>query len=511
MNSTTLEPTQKASAYEVKRQRTMGKKKVTIIGSGFSGMSAACHLATDYDVVVLEKNDTPGGRGRKFEAEGFVFDMGPSWYWMPGVFEDFFQKFGKTCSDYYNLVRLDPSYKVFFKDAPIEVPANRGELDALFESLEPGSSEQLDVFLKDAAYKYKVGMEEFVYKPSHSILEYIDLRIAKSAFKLSLLTSISSEIQSKFKHPKIIEILEFPVLFLGAKPENTPAMYSLMNYADIVLGTWYPKGGMSKIGEGFYKLACELGVRFEFNQNVEKVKIEDKRICNVITDKGSFDTDILINSADYHHFEQEILPKQFRMYNERYWENRTMAPSSLLFYMGIDKKLEGLEHHNLFFDEDFALHADEIYEDKKWPTAPLFYTCCPSKTDETVAPKGKENIFLLMPLAVDLEDNEDLRSKYRDIMIERLERHLDTPIKDHIIYERSYAINDFKQDYNSFKGNAYGLANTLKQTAILKPKLKSKKVKNLYYTGQLTTPGPGVPPSIISGEVVAREVKKQMN
>jgi len=241
------------------------------------------------------------------------------------------------------------------------------------------------------------------------------------------------------------------------------------------------------------------------------VVIENDRIQSVKTDRGSFETDIIINSADYNHFEQQILPKSHRMYDERYWDKRTMAPSSLLFYMGIDKELPNLEHHNLFFDEDFDLHADEIYEDKKWPTAPLFYACCPSKTDDSVAPKGKENVFLLMPLAVDLEDSVEQRSKYRDVMIKRLEHHLGTSIKDHIVYERSYAINDFKEDYNSYKGNAYGLANTLKQTAILKPKMKSKKVKNLFYTGQLTTPGPGVPPSIISGEVVATEVKKLMN
>jgi len=489
----------------------MPQKKVVIIGSGFAGMSAACHLAKDYDVTVLEKNGTAGGRGRKFEVDGFVFDMGPSWYWMPAVFEQFFNKFGKTTSDYYDLIRLDPSYKVFFEDSEhLSVPADRKELDAMFESLEPGSSLQLKEFLDDAAYKYKVGMEEFVYKPSHSITEYIDLRIVKSAFKLKLLQSLSSEVRSRFKHPKLIKILEFPVLFLGAKPENTPAMYSLMNYADLVLGTWYPMGGMAKIGEAFYQLAIELGVNFQFNQNVQTVNVTKGHITEVITDNSTFIADMVINSADYHHFEQHVLPSKHRVYDEAYWDNRTMAPSSLLFYIGLDKKVPGLEHHNLFFDKDFGLHANEIYETPMWPTDPLFYTCCPSKSDETVAPKGKENIFLLMPLAVDLEDTDALRQKYRDMMLDRLEHHLGVGLKEHIIYERSFAINDFKEEYNSYKGNAYGLANTLRQTAILKPKMRSKKIDNLFYTGQLTTPGPGVPPSIISGEVVATEVMKVM-
>lgn len=486
----------------------MSRKKVIIIGSGFAGMSAACHLAADFDVMVIEKNNTPGGRGRKFEADGFTFDMGPSWYWMPEVFESFFNNFGKSASDYYELIRLDPSYQVFFGDDSVSMPASIDEIYQLFETLEEGSSAHLKAFLEDAAYKYQVGMKEFVYKPSHSVSEYMDFRLVKSAFKLKLLQSISSEIKSRFKNPKLIQILEFPVLFLGAKPSNTPAMYSMMNYADLMLGTWYPVGGMSKIGEAFYELAIEQGVQFKFGEVVKGVNIPNGHISEVITDKGSYLADEVINAADYHHFEQSILPASHRMYDNHYWNKRTMAPSSLLFYLGIDKKIEGLEHHNLFFDKDFDQHAEEIYSTPQWPTDPLFYACCPSRTDKSVAPENKENLFLLMPLAVDLEDHESIRSQYLDVMIERIEAQLNISIKDHIIYKRSYAINDFKNDYNAFKGNAYGLANTLKQTAILKPKMRSTKVSNLHYTGQLTVPGPGVPPSIISGEVVANELKK---
>jgi len=473
-------------------------------------MSAACHLAEDFDVMVIEKNNSPGGRGRKFEAEGFTFDMGPSWYWMPEVFESFFNKFGKSTSDYYELIRLDPSYQVFFEDDSISMPASIEEIYGLFENLEPGSSDRLKSFLIDAAYKYKVGMEEFVYKPSHSVREYMDFRLVKSAFKLKLLQSISSEIKSRFKNPKLIQILEFPVLFLGAKPSNTPAMYSMMNYADLVLGTWYPMGGMSKIGEAFYQLSLQLGVQFKFGETVESVNVPNGHISEVITNRGSYLVDEVINAADYHHFEQSILPATHRMYDGHYWDKRTMAPSSLLFYLGIDKKIEGLQHHNLFFDKDFDQHAEEIYSQPQWPTNPLFYACCPSKTDSSVAPPGKENLFLLMPLAAGLEDDQSVRSQYLNVMIDRIEGKLNCSIKEHIVYQRSYAIEDFKKDYNAFKGNAYGLANTLKQTAILKPKMRSTKVSNLHYTGQLTVPGPGVPPSIISGEVVANELKKRL-
>lgn len=484
--------------------------KAIIIGSGFSGITAAATLAQKgYDVTILEKNTVPGGRARKFEVEGFTFDMGPSWYWMPEIFEQFFRKFGKKRSDYYELIRLDPSYTIFFgKGDTMEVPAKKAALFELFESYEQGSSAKLDTFLKEAAYKYKVGMEEFVYKPGNSILEFADIRVFKSLFRLQMFSSISSQIRSLFTHPKLIELLEFPVLFLGATPQNTPAMYSLMNYADLILGTWYPMGGMHKIIEGMIQVAEELGVKIILNQEVKNIHVPNGHATKVITQDKEYHADVVVGSADYHHVEQVLLNKEHRQYSPAYWDKRTMAPSSLLFYLGINKKLQNLQHHNLFFDEDFNLHAAEIYTNPKWPTAPLFYACMPSKTDKTVAPAGCENLFLLVPLAPDLEDTELLREYYYGLIMDRLEDLTGQKIRDAVVYKRSFAHNDFKADYHAYKGNAYGLANTLRQTAILKPKMRSPKVKNLFYTGQLTTPGPGMPPSIISGQVVAAEIYK---
>jgi len=487
--------------------------KVIVIGAGFAGISAASFLAQKgYDVTIVEKNSTVGGRARKFEAEGFVFDMGPSWYWMPDVFERYFERFGKKPSDYYELVRLDPSYRIYFGDEELmNVPAKMSELEAMFESYEPGSTKNLRKFLKEAAYKYKVGINEFVFKPSRSLFEFADIRVLKSLFRLQMFSSISKEIRKLFKNDKLIKLLEFPVLFLGAMPKNTPALYSLMNYADLALGTWYPLGGMHKIIEGMVSVAKEQGVKFEFNQEVIDIDIPNTHAKKVITKTDEFEADIVVGGADYNHIDQHILKPEHRNYTEKYWDKRTMAPSSLLFYLGIDKKVEGIKHHNLFFDEDFQQHAHEIYEDPKWPSKPLFYVCCPSKTDNTVAPEGKENMFVLIPLAPDLKDTDELREKYYHIVMDRLEKLTGQSIRDSVIYKRSYAHRDFKSDYHAFKGNAYGLANTLKQTAILKPALKNKKVKNLYYTGQLTVPGPGVPPSLISGEVVANEVAKEFS
>lgn len=464
-----------------------------------------------WQVTLLEKNAGPGGRARVFEAEGFTFDMGPSWYWMPGVFEQYFAEFGKRVADYYELLRLDPSYQVIFgENDTLGIPAGMPQLRQLFENLEPGSAARLDEFLAQAAYKYEVGINKFVHLPSRSVTEFIDWEIVKGAVRLDLLQSMAKHARKFFRHPKLLKLIEFPVLFLGATPENTPALYSLMNYADLALGTWYPKGGMHQIVRGMVALAEELGVKVEYNQEVREIVVENGRTTGVRTATGFWPADAVVAGADYHHIEQQVLAPEHRHYSPAYWDSRTMAPSSLLFYLGVDRKLANLLHHNLFFDEDFSQHAHEIYEAPQWPSRPLFYASVPSKTDPTVAPVGQENLFLLIPVAPDLDDPEATREKYYNLLMDRLEKHCGHSIREHVVYKRSYAHRDFVADYHSFKGNAYGLANTLKQTAILKPTLKSKKVRNLYFTGQLTVPGPGVPPSLISGQVVAGEVLKEI-
>jgi len=487
-------------------------KHIVVVGSGFASLAAATTLADQgKTVTVLEKNSQAGGRARSFVASGFTFDMGPSWYWMPDVFEAYFEKFGKKVSDYYQLERLDPSYAVYFgKDDRVDIPANFDELKALFESYEKGSSKGLEKFLKEAAYKYEVGMNDLVHKPSRSIFEFAQWRVISGVFRMQLFQSLSAHLKNYFSHEKLLKLMEFPVLFLGAKPQETPALYSLMNYADIQLGTWYPKGGMHKIVEGMVALAEEKGVKFEFDCEVKGFTTEGGRVVAAETTKGNFSADAFISGADYHHTDKQILKAEHHNYSEEYWDKRKMAPSSLLFYLGIDKKLKNLLHHNLFFDEDFGLHAQEIYDNPQWPSKPLFYACVPSVTDDSVAPEGCENLFLLMPVAPNLNDEEEVREKYYHLIMDRLEKLTGQKIREHVIYKRSYAHSDFISDYHAYKGNAYGLANTLTQTAILKPSIVNKKLKNLYYTGQLTTPGPGVPPSLISGQVVAKEILKKV-
>lgn len=486
-------------------------KKVVVIGAGFAGLAAAANMAADgLDVTILEKNTVPGGRARHFSAQGFMFDMGPSWYWMPDVFEQFFARFGKKVSDYYDLVRLDPSYTVHFGPGDrMEVPAGVEALEAMFERYEPGSARNLKKFLAEAEYKYRVGMNEFVHKPSHSILEFADLRILTSLFRLQMFTSLSKHVRGLFKNEKLIQLLEFPVLFLGATPEKTPALYSLMNYADMSLGTWYPMGGMYKIVEAMVAVAKEMGVKIELEQEVQEIQVKGKQARLVRTWSGNeYPADVVVGAADYHHIDSQLLGEDQRNYSSEYWQNRTMAPSCLIYYLGVNKRLEGLRHHNLFFDEDFGRHAREIYETLRWPEKPLFYVSAPSVTDPSVAPEGCENLFILVPVAPGLEDTPAIREHYYNLVMQRLSRLTGQRIGEAVVYRRTYAHSDFVNDYHAFKGNAYGLANTLMQTAFLKPRMKSRRVENLFYTGQLTVPGPGVPPSLISGQVVAKEVLK---
>ena len=484
--------------------------RIAVIGSGFAGLSAACYLSKEGDEVhVYEKNSQVGGRARQLLTDnGYVFDMGPSWYWMPEIFEKFFNDFGYKSADFYDLKLLDPAFDIVFKDETVSIPANYQALADLFESIEAGSAARLAVFMREAEYKYKTGMENLVNMPGISLSEFVDINLIKGVMRLQVFSSFSKHIRKYFSHPKLIALMEFPVLFLGAMPQDTPALYSLMNYAGLKLGTWYPMGGFGKVISAMHEICKRQGVVFHLNSAVEKIVVENNKAVGVLIKGRKMHCDAVIAAADYHHVESELLPASHKNYKENYWEKKIFAPSCLIFYIGVAKKVKSLHHHTLFFEEDLFRHSIEIYKEPQWPSKPLFYVCCTSKTDNSVAPPGHENLFLLMPLAPGIGDNESLREKYFDIMLGRLEKQCGEEIRTHIDFKKSYCIRDFVNDYNSYKGNAYGLANTLKQTAILKPKIRNKRIGNLFYAGQLTVPGPGVPPSLISGKIAAQQLFK---
>ncbi|NNJ89737.1 MAG: phytoene desaturase, partial [Eudoraea sp.] len=464
-------------------------KKVVIIGSGFSSLSAACYLAkAGFEVSLYEKNKTVGGRAGQLVKQGFTFDIGPSWYWMPDIFERFFNDFGKSTADYYELDKLSPAYKIFFSDDVITIGDSMDKICAEFDRIEVGSSKYLRKFIAKAQENYDIAINKIVYRPGLSPFELVTKDTALRVDQF--FKTISGQVRKQFKNPKLIATLEFPVLFLGAKPSKTPSFYSFMNFADFGLGTWHPKGGMYKIIEGMKSLAEELGVDIHTGHAVEKIVVEKGQANGIRVNNTSIPADFILSGADYHHSET-LLDPEYRQYSEAYWDAKTFAPSSLLFYVGFNKKLQNIEHHNLFFDTDFERHAEEIYDEPKWPTEPLFYVNFPSVTDKSMAPEGCETGFFLVPIAPDLEDTPALRQQYFDIILKRLEVRTNQKIENNIIFKESFCVNDFKEQYNSYKGNAYGMANTLLQTAFLRPGLKSKKVKDLYFTGQLTVPGPG--------------------
>jgi len=484
-------------------------KKISIIGSGFSALSAACYLAkAGNDVSIYEKNSTVGGRARQLIKDGFTFDIGPSWYWMPDIFEKFFGDFGKSTSDYYQLDKLSPAYKIFFTDEVITIGDHMDQICEEFERIEAGSSKPLRKFIAKAQDHYDIAINKVVLKPGLSPFELVTKETVTRLDQF--FKTISSEVRKNFKNPKLISTLEFPVLFLGAKPNQTPSFYSFMNYADFGLGTWHPKGGMYEIIKAMKSLAQSLGVFIHTNSNVEKINVENRKTTGITVNGSTINSDIVLSGADYHHSES-LLDNKHRQYSEAYWNKRTFAPSSLLFYVGFNKKLINVEHHNLFFDTNFESHAEAIYDDPKWPKNPLFYVNFPSVTDNSMAPKDCETGFFLIPIAPGLEDTPELRQQYFDIIINRFEKRTNQTVQQHILFKESFCVNDFKSEYNSYKGNAYGLANTLMQTAFLRPKLKSKKVDGLYFTGQLTVPGPGVPPALISGKLVAELIQQNKN
>jgi len=479
------------------------KKKIVIIGSGFSSLSASCYLAKNgFDVSIFEKNTTYGGRARQFKKDGFTFDIGPSWYWMPDVFDNFFNDFNKKVTHYHKLKKLNPGYEVYFgNNDSIKIGDTLEKIYSVFENEEKGSSIKLKKFIKKAQENYNIAVKDLIYKmPGISALEMITpSTIKKIGYFLS---TIKEEVSREFKNPKLSKILEFPVLFLGAKPSATPAFYNFMNFADFGLGTWHPDKGMYSVVEGIVELAKQLGVKFYNNHNVEQILVEDKKAKGVRSNGKIFNFDIVLSGADYNHSET-LLENKHRGYSKKYWSKKVFAPSSLLFFVGFNKKIKNVSHHTLFFDVNFDDHAKSIYDQPEWPKNPLFYGNFPSITDNAMAPKGKESCFLLIPIASGIEDSKELREVYFEKILNRMEQLTNQPLKKHILFKESFCIKDFIDEYNSYKGNAYGMANTLMQTAFLRPKLISKKVKNLYFTGQLTVPGPGVPPALISGKLVS--------
>ncbi|TFF91709.1 phytoene desaturase [Candidatus Thorarchaeota archaeon] len=478
--------------------------KAIVIGAGVGGLSLAALLGKKgYDVTVIEKNEQPGGRARVWEKDGFVFDMGPSWYLMPEIFDHYFEHFGKKTEDFYELIRLNPSYKIYFPESTIDISADLEENMQLFEQLEENGAEKLRKYLDQAQEKYEYLLDGLMYEDLAGITAMLNPKLMAAGWKLSILSNIDKLTRKYFDSERARKILQYSIVFLGGNPKNTPALYSMISHIDFNLGVWYPYGGLGKIVDATLDLAKQHGVDLRFGEEVKDIVIEDKLARRVITDKGEYEGDVVVSNADYPHTEIDLVDEDYETYDEDYWESKIIAPSAFVLYLGLDKKIDTLTHHNVILDHDWVKHFQQIFENPSWPDEPAYYLCCPSRKDDTVAPEGKENIFVTIPISPGIEDTPEIRERYFDKIVAHMEKVLKTDIKDHIIVKRIFSLNDFAEDYNAYRGTAVGLTHTFRQSAFFRPRHKSKKVKNLYYTGQYTHPGIGVPMVLISAEIVA--------
>ena len=478
---------------------------VVVVGSGFGGLSTACYLAdAGFDVTVLEKNDGLGGRASVLEAEGFKFDMGPSWYLMPDVFERFFDHFGHEPEDFYELERLDPHYRIFFKDGDtVDITADREDMYELFDSYEPGAGDALAEYLDTSEEHYGVAMEHFIYEDRPRLRDWVDLDVMRAApIGLQLLGTMDDYVADYFESPKLRQIMQYTLVFLGGAPTNTPAIYNMMSHVDFNLGVYYPENGLQSVVDACVELGKGMGVEYVTDAEVSEI-LNRRDGFTVESEAGTFDSDYVVSNADYAHTERELLPEHERQYDDDYWESRTYSPSAFLLYLGVEGDVEPLEHHTLVLPTNWDPHFEQIFDDPAWPEDPAYYLCVPSKTDDSVAPEGHSNLFALVPVAPGLDDTEEVRTWYRDLVLDDIAENTSVELRDRIVFEEQFSVSEFADRYNSMQGTALGLAHTLKQTALLRPSHRSEASPGLYYTGSYTTPGIGVPMCLISGEHTA--------
>ncbi|WP_436344939.1 phytoene desaturase family protein [Natronorubrum sp. FCH18a] len=482
-------------------------ESVVVIGAGIGGLSTACYLAdAGADVHVIEKNEQLGGRASRLEEDGFRFDMGPSWYLMPDVFERFFAAFDRTPSDYYELTHLDPHYRIFFKDGDqVDVTPDLERTKAVFEEYEDGAGNALERYLEKSRENYEVGMEHFVYEDRTRLRDYVDLDVARQARGLSLLGSMQGHVENYFDHPKLQQIMQYTLVFLGGSPTNTPALYNLMSHVDFNLGVWYPEDGIGGVIDAIAELGSELGVTYDTDRPATAIKGREGAFL-VETKRGPLRPDLVVSNASYAHTEQELLPPERRGYDADYWESRTYAPSAFLLYLGVEGEVDELAHHTLVLPTNWEEHFDQIFEDPEWPDEPAYYCCVPSETDDTVAPDSHSTLFVLVPIAPGLEDTPEIREAYREKILADIAANTGEELRDRIVFEERFCIEDFADRYNSYDGTALGLAHTLRQTSLFRPPHRAKGVDGLYFVGGDTTPGIGVPMCLISGELTAEKI-----
>lgn len=487
-------------------------KRIAIIGAGIGSLSAAALLAKrGYHVTVFEKNEQLGGRAGVFEAQGFRFDMGPSWYLMPDVFEDYFRALNEDIHTHLDLIRLDPAYRVFFEGdtTPLDMPADPKKRDAIFAKLEPNGDKKIQHYLKKVGRQYELIVSTYLRRHYRSVTDLMSNKILVSLITIPIMGSVDSYIRKTFHSSRIRQLLSYTLVFLGASPYNAPAFYAMMAHVDLTQGVYYPKGGVTQIIQTLIKLGTQYGATYKTDHVVKKIRTQNGRATELVfTNKNHEAFDIVISNADMQHTETQLLEARDRSYHAAYWKKRVLAPSAILLYLGVKGRVKSVRHHTLYFTKNWQEHFDTIFKNPSWPTNPCYYLGVPSKTDPTVAPKDHENMFVLVPVASGLTSKAEAEA-YAETVIDHVADTAQIPdLRDRIVYKKMFGPADFAERYNSQEGTALGLAHTFGQTALFRPQCKSKKLDNLYYVGAGVHPGIGMPVCLISAELVASLIAK---
>lgn len=487
--------------------------KVIIIGAGIGGLATANLLAQDgHEVHVFEKNDYLGGRAGRFEKDGFIFDTGPSWYLMPEVFDAYYKLLGTSAGQELDLIKLTPAYKVFSgTEAPITITGDLERDGLTFENIETGAGEQLKRYVAESKQTYRTSLDHFLYSNFENKAALLHKEILKNAGQFTKLatTPINKYVEQYFSNPRLRQIMEYPMVFLGSSPFSAPALYSLMSALDFDEGVFYPKGTMYSIVESLVGIGERLGVTYETLAPTVEIITQGGRATGIRLENGSVETaDIVISNADLHFTETELLKPNDQSYPEKYWAKKEASPSALLMYLGIDGKVPEFEHHTLLFADDWKGNFDAIFNTKTVPKPASLYISKTSQSDAT-APEGKENIFVLVPLPAGIALSETETETLADSYLEQIRASTGVDLKARTITRTLFGPNDFSAKYNAWQSTMLGPSHKLAQSAFFRTPNKSKKVKNLYYVGASTVPGIGVPMCLISAQLVAERIEKE--
>lgn len=497
--------------------------RVVVIGGGIAGLATAALLAEEgHTATVLEARDETGGRAGSWEQDGFRFDTGPSWYLMPEVFDHFFRLLGTSAAAELDLVPLSPAYRVYFEhhDTPLDVESGRDAATALFEKIEPGAGARLSAYLDSAGDAYDLAVTRFLYDTYEGTAGLRDPALLKRLPTLAPLLAgrLSTFVARRFADPRLRQVLGYPAVFLGGSPFGVPALYHLMSHLDLDEGVLYPRGGFTEVIGAIERLATARGVRIETGAEVAEILTTDAATTGVrLADGRIVEADVVVSTADLHHTETALLPRALQSYPEPWWERRTPSPGALLLMLGVRGGLSQLAHHTLVFTEDWRGNFDAIFgSDPRIPDPASIYVCRPSATDDTVAPDGHENLFVLVPVPAEpglgrggFDGAGDAAvEQAADAVIAQLARWCGIPdLAERVVVRRTVAPGDFEADLHAWRGNSLGLAHTLGQSAVFRPRNASPKVSGLYYAGASVLPGIGLPMCLISAELVVKRLR----